>query len=143
MRDIKLTINPVIQGDLEAELRIKTPVVVKLDYGAALLNGRRIHGLYEKKNGQPIVTIHLAVDWYSGTALHIVKRELLVTVLHEFRHAHQFDNWPQDKWKEHIIEPDAEKWAQQNTAKWTRLIQIRPVTRSSLSRLSTKEALVR
>jgi hypothetical protein len=86
-----------------------------------------------------------------------ITTEVLITLLHELRHAHQYDTWPATRTAGKIIvrhgrathyneemERDAEDWAKQNAARWRRLVKVKPkYAVSTLRRLAAAEASAR
>lgn len=68
-----------------------------------------------------------------------LKKQVVMTYLHECRHAHQHEHWPPEKWAAELALPyarrpseiDAESWAKANWREWADVLTIRRVTSTS------------
>lgn len=151
-REFKIEFDQDWKDALEAHLCLVAPVRIKQH----LLPGHhkvkmkgRLHGLWESQTRT--ITIVTAVDLYQGSSLIHVKKDLLHTLLHEYRHAHQHDTWDPEvlladaqlPYGMQICEKDAEEWADKNASEWGGLFRIRPVSGSRLGRLAAAEERAR
>jgi hypothetical protein len=153
MRDFKIEWNSEALSELHRALNLSLPVVIKEDLGA-----KAAVACASYRNAGRVCTIYMSRSMFAGTRLTYVKNDLLVSVLHEFRHAHQFDTWDPKRIEEGgnlllggsmlvhwnpAMEKDAEEWSKQQRDNWRHLFKIKPVVKSSFGKLSAAEARVR
>lgn len=140
-REFHIEINEAELVSITEELGLKRPVQIHV------LNrpSGRLHG--EWLAAQRLITLETGLDFFQYDRLLHVKHEIVETLLHELRHAHQDDTWARARLADaHIpyalreTEIDATRWAKGNTTKHANLIRIRAKgTRSVLSRISSAE----
>lgn len=145
-REFTFAMNEEVQRELEAALGLKAPVRVVF---RSERQGR-LHGTYLPLTRT--VTINLGVELFINSRLSAVNNEVIRTLLHEFRHAHQFDTWDAKRIKRDLdrpyhaqeVEADANSFAEFGVRRWSRLGRVRPKGRTSnLGRLSAAERKVR
>lgn len=144
-REFKLVFDEDWIAALCAHLHISIPYTIKLD-----IRGQN-KTMGQIDYGKRVIKLYLGINWYAGTRLTFVKNEILVTLLHEFRHAHQQENWSAKELEADAslpyglkrTEKDAEQWANANRENWRGLFAIKPVSGSKLGRLSAAEGRAR
>lgn len=140
-REFDVQLVPAVKSKLEQELGVGF-------HDVRFRRGRqaRLHGTIEGNR----ITMELGLDLFQHSSLRAVTREVVETLLHEYRHAWQHVNWPlgeiledqERPYRAREMERDAEDFAHRNTTRWMKagLIRLRPrATRSRLSRLSAAE----
>ena len=68
-----------------------------------------------------------------------LKEQMVITFLHECRHAHQHEYWKPEQWASELLIPyeakpsekDAEGWAKINWRIWTDVLTVRRITKHS------------
>ena len=130
---IKATLNEQAYEDVCKQLDIRMPTI-------SFINGMKSDGRVAWGDFHPVkwqVRIYLGLDQYEHDKLRFCQSECVRTILHELRHAWQFQH-RQEMWKARIlIEADAERWAQDEVAKWRNLVRItRTFHGSGMSRLA-------
>jgi hypothetical protein len=129
---IKATLNQQAYEDVCRLLDIRMPTI-------SFINGSRpgqvAWGDFNAASWH--VRIFLALDQYEHDKLRFCQSECVRTILHELRHAWQYQHHKDTMWKNKIlIETDAEEWAQDEVAKWRSLVRIaRTFHGSGMSRL--------
>jgi hypothetical protein len=126
-REFTFKVNEVAKAELERHLRIP-PVTIKTK--ATHEEGKRIHGSHSAGR----ITLFLNASLLSGSRLSFVNRQVIETLLHEFRHEYQVRHWDPAKlaaddelpYRERECEKDAEEWAQLNAARWLKLGRVVP-----------------
>jgi hypothetical protein len=111
-------------------------------------DGRQIYGQAQRDPQR--IFIYLCITHYDTARFRDVQRELVVTLLHELKHLHQFSTWTHDQWAKDdllpysfkVSERDAENFAQAQAGKWMDVAKVKRVYRSSLTRLSEAESRV-
>jgi len=129
---IKATLNEQAYEDVCKALDIKMPTI-------SFVNGMKSDGRVAWGDFSPVlwrVRIYLGLDQYEHDKLRFCQSECVRTILHELRHAWQFQHQPK-MWAAKIaIEADAEGWAQDEVANWRNLVRIsRTFPGSGMSRL--------
>jgi hypothetical protein len=130
---IKATLNQQAYEDVCKQLDIRMPTIT-------FVNGSKSDGRVAWGDFHPIlwrVRIYLGLDQYEHDKLRFCQSECVRTILHELRHAWQYQHHQKTMWKNKIIiETDAEQWAQDEVAKWRNLVRItRTFHGSGMSRL--------
>lgn len=142
-RDYKIEFDRDWLDLLEAHLGLSGPVTIKINllkYDHRVTQPLR--GLWDCV--RRVITLHIHNDIFGASPLRYVKRDILETLLHEYRHAYQQDNWSRDAFAdERRCEADAIKWSNEVLDDWPGLFRIRPVSHSNLSRLGAAERRVR
>jgi hypothetical protein len=125
-RELTIVVNEAVKAKLEEHLRLSGPcqIVVRSE------RQNRLYGMYEPHSRT--VTIHLGSDILAGSHLLHVNRKVIETLLHEFRHAHQYDNWDPEKLARderrayHLkdVEEDANDWSSRNVSTWIKLARV-------------------
>ena len=129
---IKATLNTQAYEDVCKLLNIRMPVI-------QFVSGHKKEGQVAWGDFSPVlwrIRVYLGLDQYEHDKLRFCQSECVRTILHELRHAWQFQH-DQDMWKAKIlIEADAENWAQDQVASWRGLVRItRTFPGSGMSRL--------
>lgn len=138
-RELTFSLRPEVQRELEQALGLKgeckvtvTPTSIPRAYGTYTPAARWIK-------------LNLRVESFTNSRLLAVTREVVITLLHEYRHAYQYDHWtPKQLADKETLEQDAERWAVQNAARWLRIGHVKPKrVYSPMRGLSKAEARVR
>lgn len=145
-RELVYQINEKEQKRLEDSLKLKYPVRVKVTRNPV----GKIHGTYNHQ--ARLIVLNLGKSGLAESGLRAVNVEVTLTLLHEYRHAHQHDHWTPEKiardnkrsYKDSEMEKDAEDYAQANGLRWLSLGKVRVKSvGSSLKRLSQAERSIR
>lgn len=145
-REFTFELNEDVARKLEEHLQLKGQVRVK----TLRHRSGRLHGDYNV--AARLITLQLGVELFTNSRLAAIQTEVLKTLLHEYRHAHQYDTWDpkriaRDKdrpYQLRDIEVDAERFAEEAVSRWKGLGRVRPKgTASRLRRLSAAERGVR
>lgn len=145
-REFTLSVDDEMKRRLEKELGLKASVSIKV---RQVKSGRTL-GYYDPPFRR--ITIELGWTGLTHTRLTLVSDSVLQTLLHEYRHVHQFDTWKEDRLLEdykrqyHLkeIEKDANEFAQTSAKRYRGLARVVPKkTRGPLSKLSTTEKTLR
>lgn len=115
------------------ELNIDPPSIVVTQL-ARTLNGRPTYGIWQPGR----ITIYLGgIEKYTADRLRAAQGELVDTVLHELRHAYQYNHNPDILDNKHACEVDAEGWAKRKRPEYRTIIRLsRTYPNSGFSRLS-------
>lgn len=141
-RELTFCMNEDMQRELEATLHLKAPVQVNVSTDSK----RGLRGTYTP--GRRIITLEIALDLFANSSLIACKREIVQTLLHEFRHAWQEDHWTPERiakdhhrsYEDREVEKDAREYAAANVAFWLALGDLRPKrVYSKLRRLAEVE----
>jgi len=141
-RQLTFQIDPEAQARLESHLRLKAPVTVRV----VSERSGRLHGEYDPNTRT--VYLYLGADLFTNSRLLHVKQRIIQTLLHEFRHAHQFDHWPAERMHRDSLrqygaqerEKDARDFQANSMAEWMSLGVLKVKNPASpLRRLSRAE----
>jgi hypothetical protein len=92
-----IKVNPVEQRRLEEELGLLA--VCRLTVVTEPQIREKDNAIWETKGDYNSITreirVMVGMTWLQRTALPLVRSSLVYTLLHEFRHAHQYDHWAQ------------------------------------------------
>lgn len=103
----------------------------------------------EAKN---VVIIYMGIDEYEADKLRYVQSEIVITILHELRHAYQKQHWAAedlaaDRARPYMLrkaERDAETWAVENASRFRRIVRvIRRTHGSGFSKIQQTASAVR
>lgn len=121
----------------------RTPMVVIKKQKGHTKSGMPWLGLYDSVTNT--VTISLGHECYETDKLRYVKTELIVTLLHELRHAWQHFCGPKSLWDNTVArENDAETWAVKHVASFRDILTVRRKFHGSgMSRLNAAERKAR
>ncbi len=143
------TLNEECWEQIKADLGLSKDVTIKLDHATTVVNDcsyvageALIYGRYNHLTNT--VTLFVGHDRFRTMKLSQLKRTLVVTALHEIRHAWQYQNWTLEQYsQDQLVEPDACNWSELHAMKYIRLIDLNSKVKSSLSRLSAAEERIR
>lgn len=126
---------------LVVELRLKAEVDVKV----WVERQGRTHGYWEWKDGRHKISIFAGAPGLDVGRLTFAATAATDTLLHELRHAWQYENWTDDfyakdarrPYSQQELEKDANEWASTNAIRWRGLVHVsRRFPNSGFSRLS-------
>ena len=146
VREFTLKLDETKKAQLEKELELRSSVSLKVKQ----TSNNRVLGRYSAAVRR--ITIELGWTGLAHTRLTLVSDSVLQTLLHEYRHAHQYDVWGYERMAEdgkrpyhaQEAEKDANDFAQRNTSRYRGLARVVPKkTKGPLSKLSTTEATLR
>ena len=144
---ITMEVNPEELAKLCEDLQLHSPVTIRFDYGSPIGRASYIEGpvvlggTYSPRDR--VVTMYMDGLDSATKRLPFIVKQLRRIILHEFRHAHQFDNWLPNRLGDEFIEPDADAWALANANKYINLFKVKRQVKSKLGRLSAAEERVR
>lgn len=129
-----VVVNPAEQERLESELQLVSPCHVTIVLEAHIRH--EDHATFETFGDYQYVTreirLMVGATWLSRTAPSLVRSRMARTLLHEFRHAHQYDYWPRHKISDaHAVhygmspmEQDANDFADLRGAAYSNLVKL-------------------
>jgi hypothetical protein len=147
---LEITWNEDVLAALKKDLELKLPVTVRV-YNRLARRGNKLYRGAASSDGHEahytpgVHQCHVEAGAAEGLSGMEMKKALIFTVLHEFRHFHQHEHWDPLKLKAMELIPyeirpdeiDANEWAKQNERVYRNLLTIkRKQPNSRFGRLS-------
>ena len=124
---VKVRVNDRVVGVIANHLELRDPprIVIRRH------NEHATKGRYSTESN--LITLNLNLNSWNGEGIGKIKRDLVFTILHEFRHAHQLEHWGAEQiardmqlpYHERNVERDANWWAEEHTLKYLPLFDVK------------------